>query len=70
MLLEEDEPTDAEAHQDTFDSTASVRGSDAIGIGANQDALHSTVIIKSSRIAQEEDDKVPPGPTSDHSTNA
>jgi serine/threonine-protein kinase 24/25/MST4 len=61
MLLEEDEPTDAEAHQDTFDSTASVRGSDAIGIGANQDALHSTVIIKSSRIAQEEDDKVPPG---------
>jgi serine/threonine-protein kinase 24/25/MST4 len=58
MVPEEDESLD----DDTFDSSASVRGSDPICIiGMNEDALHSTVIIKSSRIEEGTDDG-PSGP--------
>lgn len=61
MVSEQDESPNEDARQDTFDSTASVTGSDPIGISTNRDALHSTVIIKSSRIAHETDDEAPSG---------
>ena len=57
MVPEEDDSLD-----DTIESTASLRGSDPMGIGTNEDALHSTVIIKSSRIAEEADEGLPSGP--------